>query len=221
MLKLKKPSWIIIIALAVLAALLCVVLALNQALNAPLAEMKMVYEENPAHWFKDVKLMWEDSEYFQTHVSNAKRGREIGFATDEYSTWRIYEMKGYDHDYLYAAESEDVWRVFSSIPPEEPFRQYILKNATEKQRFERLLSVTLNKDGTVQLAIPPISSYAMLGTFYYALEDGELLIYQQRENTIVRFEVVDDNTLVFKEASVPLHADRDALYISTDAVSEA
>ena len=117
---------------------------------APLIEMKMVYEENPAHFFKDMKLIWDNSTYFVTHIENAKRGTEIGYATDEQSTWRIYELKGHGRDYLYAVESEDVWRVMSVYPPAEPYRQYILENATERQKLMSMLSVTLYNDGTAR-----------------------------------------------------------------------
>ena len=219
MLKLKKTTWLLLIAAAVIIVLL-VVLVINRNTFAPPVEMQVLYEDNPAHWFKDMKLIWNDTAYYETHIDHAKRGREIGYATDEYSTWHIYELKGYNRDYLYAVESEDVWRIFSSIPPEKPFRQYILENATDKQRFERLLSVTLNNDGTAQLATPGISSYAIIGPCYYVFEDGELLIYQQRNNIMARFTVIDDNTVIFKDASVPLYADNNALYVSAGTAAE-
>jgi len=180
-----------------------------------LIEMQMVHEENPAHWYKDMKLMWGDTAYYITNVKNPKPGKQIGYATDEYDGWRVYELKGHGRKYLYAIENnnEDCWRVMSIYPPEQPWRQYILENATDREKFERMMSVTLYKDGTAGLATPPISSYAMFGTYYYAFENDELLIFQERENITARFMVLDDNTLVFVSASVPLFADKDARYV--------
>ncbi|MCL2815710.1 MAG: hypothetical protein FWD23_14025 [Oscillospiraceae bacterium] len=180
-----------------------------------LIEMQMVYDENPAHWYKDMKLIWGDTAYYVTNVKNPKPGKQIGYAADEYDGWHIYELKGHGRKYLYAVEknNEDCWRVMSVYPPEQPWRQYILENATDREKFERMMSVTLYKDGTAELATPPISSYAMFGTYYYAFENDELLIFQKRENITAHFTVLDDNTLVFVFASVPLYADKEARYV--------
>jgi hypothetical protein len=46
---------IFVALLATVCMLLC---ACNEADNKnPLAEMQMIYEENPAHWSKDLKLI--------------------------------------------------------------------------------------------------------------------------------------------------------------------
>ena len=112
----------------------------------------------------------------------------------------------------------------NSYPKEQPWRQFILEKATERQRLERLLSVTLHHDGTAILATPPISSY-MLPECTYTIIEGELLIhaviypktqemYSLSDGEIIaRFDFVDGNTLVFKEASVPLFADARARYV--------
>ena len=76
-----------------------------------------------------------------------------------------------------------------------------------------MMSVTLYKDGTAGLATPAISSYAMVGTYYYSFENDELLIFQDRENTTARFTVLDDNTLIFVSASVLLFATEGARYV--------
>ena len=204
-----------ILAIVLIMAVVCGLLnACKTTDNAEqLIEMQMVYEDNPAFFFKDMKLVWDDTEYFVTHVDDANPGKEIGYATDEFSRWRIFELKGYGSDYLYAVESEDVWRVMSVYPPEEPWRQYILENATEHDRALKMMSVTLLEDGTARLSTPPISSYAMVGTYYYAFENEELLIFQERENITARFTVLSDNTLVFVSSSVPLFADSGARYV--------
>ena len=51
---------------ATLLATVCMLLcACNEADNTkPLAEMQMVHEENPAHWYKDMKLMWRGGSIF-------------------------------------------------------------------------------------------------------------------------------------------------------------
>ena len=99
--------------------------------------------------------------------------------------------------------------------PFEQIRQYILENATDHDRFSKMLSVTLYQDGTVQLATPPISSYMLTGKCFYTFVDGELLICQESENIIARFKCVDECTLQFKSATVPLLADKGARYVST------
>ena len=214
----KKPSRIFIAAAVMLMLVLSAGFAVNRAADEPLIEMQMIYEENPAHFLKDMKLIWGDTVYYVTPMNNTGQGREIGYATDEISTWRIYELRGHGRDYLLAVESEDVWRVMSVYPPEAPWRQYILENATERQRMERLLSVTLFSDGTARLATPLISSYMLVGPYYYAFENGELLIGYRNNNLVstiepfAKFEVVDDDTIVFKSATVPLFADAGARY---------
>ena len=216
----KKPSRVIVLCAVALVAVLSAGFAVNRVINAPLIEMKMVYEENPAYFLKDMKLVWDDTDYFVTRISNAKRGKEIGYAVDELSTWRIYELKGYGRDYLYAVESKDVWRVMSVYPPEKPSRQYILENASDEDRLVKMLSVTLYNDGTARLATPLISSYAMLAPCYYTFADDKLLIHYERDNVIAIFEIVDDNTILFKEASTPLYAEKGARYVAATVDSE-
>ncbi|MCL1859441.1 MAG: hypothetical protein FWF92_09465 [Oscillospiraceae bacterium] len=215
----KKPSRIIIIiAAVVLVAALSVGFAVNKATAKPLIEMKMVYEDNPAFWFKDMKLVWDDTDYFVAHIENYNankiRGREIGYATDEISTWRIYELKGHGRDYLLAVESDDVWRVMSSNPPEKPFRQYILENATEHDSFTKMLSVTLYNDGTARLSTPPISSFALVFPCFYSFTGNELLVKYGSGEEIARFDIADDGALIFRSATVPLYADKGARYVS-------
>ena len=136
----KRASRIIIVAAMALVAVLSVGLAMNRATDATFIErgndykespalfqMEIVYEENPAFFFLDMRLIWDDTTYYVTHMSNAKRGKEIGYATDEFSTWCIYELEGYGREYLYAEESEDVWRVMSIYQAEQPWRQYTLE----------------------------------------------------------------------------------------------
>lgn len=215
----RKPSRLIIVAIVALVAMLSVGFVIYRIVHAPLIEMKMVYEENPAFFFNDMKLAWDDAVYYVTPLNHIVRGREIGYATDEYGAWRIYELKGYGRDYLLAVESEDVWRVMSIYPPEKPWRQYILENATEKQRMERMLSITLHKDGTAMLATPPISSYVLIEPYYYTFSGDELIVHYENGNVIARFTVIDDHTLAFKEATVPLFADEGARYVSAPDTS--
>ena len=111
------------------------------------------------------------------------------------------------------------------VAPTGPSRTFNLENPTDQQRLERLLSVTLNEDGTAILATPPISNYAM-PKCTYTVEDGELLILAAIDDTadeefygvkngdiIARFNVVDNNTLMFESSTVLLYADNGAQYI--------
>ena len=208
----KRILLVILVAVMVLAVVLSVGFAVNRAAGGPLIEMQMVYEENPAFFLKEMKLIWDDAVYTVTPMSNPGRGREIGYASDKYSGWRIYELKGYGRDYVLAVESEDVWRVMS-VYPHEPWRQYILENPTDRQRAERMLSVTLYSDGTAWLATPLISSYALLSPYYYVFEGGQLLIFYDRNDPFAHFTVIDEDTLRFELATVPLFADKGARYV--------
>lgn len=205
--------------------------------NTSLIEMKIIYVDNPAYFSKDMKLIWNDTVYHEITPDNAGqgkqlwddvkrhvlpkvktgKGKQIGYANTEYSTWRIYELEDYNHDYLLAVESDDVWRIMSIHSPQMPVKQYILENATEKDKLERLLSISLYENGTAVLATPPISSY-LLPPCTYEFSDGELLIYsdfygKKNREVIARFKVEDQNTLIFESASVPLFAKGGARYI--------
>ena len=92
-------------------------------------------------------------------------------------------------------------------------RSFFLKNATQKEQFERLLCVTLYEDGTAMLPTPLISSFRLVYPVYYTFSDDELLIHYESGDLIARFGVIDDNTLVFKEATVPLYAKTGARYV--------
>ncbi|MCL2499193.1 MAG: M56 family metallopeptidase [Defluviitaleaceae bacterium] len=221
----RKPSRVIILASVILASVLSVGLALNRTPaisleNDNLYGMKIVYEENPAAFLSDMKLIWDNVVYHVTPMTGVQRGNRIGIADDEYSTWLVYELRGHDRDFLFIAESrnEDVWRIMSSHPPESPLQQYILENATDRQRMERLLSVTLFLDGTAILATPPISSFMMRQPNFYTFTDNELLIHYENGDMVARFEILNDSdmiyerTLVFIESSVPLFADVGARY---------
>jgi len=214
MLNFKKTSRAIVVITILSAAALIVGFAVNRAADKPLVEMKIVYEENPAFFFKDMRLVWDDAVYYEKSAEHIERGAEIGYASDGLGVWRIYELKGYGRDHLLAVESDDVWRVMSVYPPEEPFRRYILENADERQRAEKMLSVTLYNDGTALLSTPPVSSYYLAAPYYYIFTDDELIIRYERDNLIARFESDGDDILIFKEAYVPLFADEGARYVS-------
>ena len=184
-----------------------------------LIEMQMIYEENPAHWSKDLKLIWKEKIYSEVDwiIEKIEKGAKIGFADDEYGGWLLYELNGYDKDlFLLAQEKDnpDCTRIMTTYPTlRNIWRQYVLENATDRERMERMLSITLYNDGRANLATPPISSYAMVGNYYYSFENGELLISGEKENTVARFSAPDDDTLIFVSATVPLFADEGAHYV--------
>jgi hypothetical protein len=115
--------------------------------------------------------------------------------------------------------------------PNELSGTYYLENPTEKQKFERLLSVTLCDDGTATLATPPISSY-ILPQCTYTVEGDALIISAvietkseagfygvKNKDVIARFTITDDKTLLFQSAAVPVYADFQARYISAPFTS--
>ncbi len=112
-----------------------------------------------------------------------------------------------------------------SMPSETPKKIYTLENPTERQKMARMWFVNLYSDGTAWLKTPLISSY-LLPKCTYSFVENELLIYASiqteksegffgvsDESIIARFEVIDENTIVFKSANVPLFADEGARYV--------
>ncbi|HBD86156.1 MAG TPA: hypothetical protein DC001_01865 [Clostridiales bacterium] len=128
----------------------------------------------------------------------------------------------------YHGLGSDVIHVFygdGSLPI--PTQTYYLENMTEKQKFERLASITLYENGTANLATPLISSY-LLPACTYSFAENELLIYANIEtreaesaygvkngDVIAKFTVAADGALVFESAAVPLFADVGARYALT------
>jgi hypothetical protein len=89
---------------------------------------------------------------------------------------------------------------------------YFLENATQKEKMERLLSVTIYDNGKIELATLGFSS-SVLMPCKYSIENGELLVrLENGGDVIATFTVVNENTLVFKEASISLYADVRARY---------
>jgi len=215
MLRSKLRSNAAIAAMALLVAL-CVGCAANQVGAAPLAEMRIVYEDDPASFLPTLLLKWDDKVYHDITaywLNPISRGYEIGYARDEYSDWRVFELEGHGRNHLliYEGDSEDVFRVMSIYPPER-LGTFILENVTDQERFTRLLSVTLYKDGMARLATPPISSFLLTTPYFYTFIGDELLIYYESDNIIARFEVIGGDTLVLKRAYVPLFADPGARF---------
>lgn len=95
---------------------------------------------------------------------------------------------------------------------------YYLENPTERQKLERLASVTLYEDGRARLMPALISSY-LPPDCTAAVEDGELLLRAEggpglkAGDILARFTILDEKTLVFQSAAVPLFADEGARYI--------
>ena len=201
---------------AIILAVLCTLPAAcgGRGVGETCAQMQVVYRDNPAFFLRDMTIVWEEKTYYQCAMPGAGRGREIGYATDEYGGWQVYEVVGQRHDVLMAVEQQSgACRIFSLQLPEKPWRQYILENATAEHRLGRLLSVTLDGEGGATLAIPPISSTAPVGEYSYCFEGGELLIFQDKKEVLARFSVHDEHTIVFAAAGMPLFADVGVRYV--------
>jgi len=214
----KKPSRVIIVAAIALTAILSLGFAMNRAAGAPLENdelytMEIVYVDNPASFLPEMRLIWDGDVYYVTSMPEAERGRLIGHVSGELSDWNIYEVAGRGHDYLYAVESENVWRIMSTSPPESPIQLYILENATERQRLERTLSISLYQDGTARISIAPISSFMLSHPLFYAIAGDELIIHCADNYIIVRFDIDDDGALIFRHSSRQLFIDENARYV--------
>jgi len=100
------------------------------------------------------------------------------------------------------------------IPMPNAVKTYQLENATDEDKFMKMISVTLYEDGTAGLRLPPISSFAMPAGSKYSITDGELLIYiEDEKEPIAVFTVEDSNTLVFKSSTVSLFTEGGARFV--------
>ena len=101
---------------------------------------------------------------------------------------------------------------------------YVLENATDRDKLEKMMYVSLFEDGKARLSSPPISSL-YLPDCKYSEKDGTIFIlfdnskgvefFDMEDGQIIAtFEVVDDNTIIFKGASVALFASPGARYVS-------
>jgi len=209
----RKASTLMFILVTLIAVFgVCVIL--NKTSHDNLPEMVIVYEDNPAFFFSDMKLIWDDVAYRK--ISYAMRipnkGKQIGVATDKYGTWKVFELNGYSHDYLLAVDEETKSPVvLSSLPKEEPWRQYIIENSPSSGL--QLRSVSLFSDGTATIAIPPVSS-TFIGweKLTYTLENEILSVNRQSGNLLAQFVVVDEDTIQFRESTYPIFAQEGALY---------
>jgi hypothetical protein len=127
----------------------------------------------------------------------------------------LYAIEGNDG---YMGLSSDVIRLFYVLTPEFELPRTFYLEGDEDLRFTRLSSITLHHEGRARLATPPISSYAIVNPVTYTFAEGELWLYyeNQFDNPIARFEIVDEYTLVFIEATVPLFADAGARYVAME-----
>lgn len=105
---------------------------------------------------------------------------------------------------------------------------FLLESMTDKEKLERLSSLSLDPDGTARLAQPLISSYYP-PPCRYELSDDALLILAvipspeqeavfgiEDGSEVARFEIIDRNTIIFRSASVPLYANEGARYTRVD-----
>jgi len=178
--------------------------------------MEIVYVENPASFFPDMKLIWDDTAYHVISMENLRKGRQIGFAVDEFSTWSIHEVIGYGTNILLAVESEDVWRVMNHDPPLEPLMVYILENATQEDKFLRTLSVLLYPYGEAVINESLLSSYIIRDPLFYTVDDGKMLIYNEDKSIIISFDIDAEGTLVYRSATIPLRAEVGARYVAVN-----
>jgi beta-lactamase regulating signal transducer with metallopeptidase domain len=127
------------------------------------------------------------------------------------------------------SDAENDNPIFTSIQADGGMTFYLENMDDDSTGVYRMPSITLFADGTATLAQAVISSFMLPQSPYllYSFENEDLLIraaeypkmvemYGLENNQIIaRFTVVDINTLVFVEASVPLFADVGARYIHT------
>ncbi len=126
-----------------------------------------------------------------------------------------------------AVGNSDIDEMFSELP-----QTFSLENPTDKEKFEKMTSITFHSDQTAVLATPLISSY-MLPKCTYQVSDNELKVCAAIKNeweegffgvkngdVIAVFTIIDSKTLKFKSASVPIFADENAEYIKKQEESQ-
>jgi len=238
-LRFKKPSRVTIIAAAVLVAVLSLGFAMNRAddtgLFGKLRPMTMDTVLDEPNFSGTI------TQIFDGHITvSANNGEKILASADlidvsldvklrdSVQEWAVGDVVRVFYDGAvmesYPAQLRTVYAIVL-LERTEPPRAFLLENATERQKFERLTSVTLYADGKAILTTPVISSY-ILPDCVYAYIDTELLIYADIETTfdedfygvkngdvIARFKCPDDDTIVFVSSAVPLFADEGARYV--------
>jgi len=109
-------------------------------------------------------------------------------------------------------QDEDPGEIIAFIPP---IKTYILESAADSDKWIRMSAVSLYEDGRAGLAIPPISSLALVDPLYYSVTDDEMRIHSGSEtgDVIASFAIVDDNTLVVRMATGGLFANIGARYV--------
>jgi len=103
-------------------------------------------------------------------------------------------------------------------------RVFVLENITAEERLTRMTSVTLYANGTATISNALVSSFMIPGAPFttFSIESNELLIFQSRpgcvpeeanHDAVVRFIIIDNDTLEFLSASLPIFADVGARYV--------
>ncbi|GHV17160.1 hypothetical protein FACS189425_02830 [Clostridia bacterium] len=99
----------------------------------------------------------------------------------------------------------------------ETTRVFELEAATERDLFEKLITVSLNPNGAAILQTPFISSYLQTNCTY-EIEGDAVYIYESRPDSAEKslaavFDYEGDDTLVFRSSDVPVFADKGARYV--------
>ena len=107
----------------------------------------------------------------------------------------------------------------------ESSRTYYLENPTGQETIENVLSITLHRNGTVQLGTSPSLSIVLSQCTYSIAGDtllinrtlefgmNELFVGPSNDWEIARFEIVNANILVCRSAEVSLFAKVGARYL--------
>jgi len=100
---------------------------------------------------------------------------------------------------------------------DDSIRWYFLENPTPREKAEKMLFLKMYNDDEIRFGVSGISSYSMIKTCKYLIENDELIIkYEDDDEIIAVFTVADENnTFIFKESSIPLFADVGARYVFT------
>ena len=215
MLSAKKSVLVITIVAMAVVAVISVGLVLNRFAQKHLIEMQMVYEDTPPFISIDnpayINMIWDDTAYFVTSVENYKRGKEIGYAANGFDAWRVYEIEGYGRDYLLVTNDNKRFVMSSNI---QLLQRYTF-DSTPTVFSSKLISITLYNDGTARIARSLLSSTMLLdSTYYYAFSGDELLIHYKSGDLFAKFDVFDENTLIFKEPSLAWMSYEGARFIS-------
>ena len=130
-----------------------------------------------------------------------------------------YQRLRYEGNLVWSGSLEDSYQI--------AWKTYALENATEQQRAERMMYISLYTNGTMSFAPAMVSSTVPPPQCTYAIEGNEMvfraIIKTARDrdfhkledgDIVARFTIIDDDTLMFHSSEILLYAEPNGRYVA-------